>query len=133
MRIFASGGLAPTTGSVADALHSDVAMVAGAFEELAADHALVLEPGTHRIWMAHPFSGVPTLHRVHVGARSWWANCVWDGLAILALMGDGWLETRYADGGGAAHFTVRGEDVEGDGVVHFLVPAREFWADIGFT
>lgn len=133
VRAFAAGEAVPTPGSVGMALGREPEAVAAAFDELAEAHALVLQPGTHRIWMVHPFSGVPTAHRVHRGAQSWYANCVWDGLAILALMGDGVLETRYRGAGEPARFEVRGGTVEGEGVVHFLVPAREFWRDIGFT
>lgn len=133
MRAFSAAGPAPTTDSIAGALGCEPAMVAAAFDELAEAHALVLEPGTHRIWMAHPFSGVPTVHRVSIGRQTRFANCVWDGLAILALLGDGTLDTRCAGSGEPVRYTVRDGVVQGDGVVHFLVPAREFWVDIGFT
>ena len=44
--------------------------------------------------MAHPFSGVASDFLVTIGERTWFANCVWDGLSILALLGDGTLETH---------------------------------------
>src|ERR1700740_1136952 len=49
--------------------------------------ALVLIPGSPYIWMAEPFSAVPTSFLVRSGARQWWGNCIWDALAILALVG----------------------------------------------
>ena len=49
--------------------------------------ALVLLPGSSYIWMAEPFSAVPTSFHVRSGARQWWGNCIWDALAILALIG----------------------------------------------
>lgn len=133
MRAFAAGGPTPTAESVGGALGCEPATVAAAFDELADAHALVLQPGSHRIWMAHPFSGVATTHRVQIGQRSWFANCVWDGLAILALFGDGTLDTRCGGRDEPVRFTVSDGVVHGDGVVHFLVPARDFWLDIGFT
>jgi hypothetical protein len=113
MRAFAAGANTPTTASIGRALQCDPGEVALAFEELAHAHALVLQPGSHRIWMAHPFSGVSTPHCVRIGQRSWYANCVWDGLAILALMGDGTLETHYGGEGEPVQFTVRGGKRDG--------------------
>ncbi|MBK8247681.1 MAG: hypothetical protein IPK85_09830 [Gemmatimonadetes bacterium] len=133
MEAFQASGPTPTTHSIAQVLGCEPEQVASAFEELAQAHALVLQPGSHDIWMAHPFSGGPTPHQVTIGDRSWFANCVWDGLAILALFGDGTLDTRYGGTTEPARFTVRAGAVQGEGIVHFLVPAREFWADIGFT
>ena len=133
MAQFRRSGDVPTTSSVARAIAGSPREVEAAFEALAAAHALVLQPGTHQIWMAHPFSGVPTAHHVEIGDRVWSANCVWDGLALLALLGDGALTTRAGGGGAPLRFDVRDGRVRGDGVVHFLVPARAFWADIGFT
>jgi len=37
--------------------------------------------------MAEPFSAVPTSFLVRSGTRQWWGNCIWDALAILALVG----------------------------------------------
>lgn len=133
MRAFAAGDPTPTIGTVGDTLGCEPEAVAAAFDELAQGHALVLQPASHRIWMAHPFSGVPTTHRVQIGQRSWFANCVWDGLAILSLLGDGTLDTRCGGQDQPVRFTVRDGVVHGEGVVHFLVPARDFWQDIGFT
>ena len=49
--------------------------------------ALVLIPGSPYIWMAEPFSALPTSFLVRSGTRQWWGNCIWDALAILALLG----------------------------------------------
>lgn len=78
--------------------------------------------------MAHPFSGVATSYRAVVGSRSWYANCAWDGLAILSLPGDG----QVHDGDGLLREVDDGV-VSPHGFVHLLVPARRFWDDIGFT
>ncbi len=90
-------------------------------------------PREDEVWMAHPFSAVETDHVVTIGPRRWFANCAWDGLAILAVLGDGTLDTRSPATGEPLRFTSRGGVVSGEGVVHFLVPAREFWNDIGHT
>jgi hypothetical protein len=70
---------------------------------------------------------------VAIGGHTWFANCVWDGLSILALLGDGTLETHSPATGEAITLAVREGVVEGDAIVHFLVPARHFWDDIVFT
>ena len=73
--------------------------------------------------MAHPFSGIPSDFVVTIGDDTWFANCVWDGLSILALLGDGTLETHSPATGEAMTFAVRDGAVEGDAIVHLLVPA----------
>lgn len=124
---------APTPDEVAAALGSTTDAVRAALRALADAHRLVLLPGTDLVWMAHPFSAVPTDFIVSAGERSWWANCVWDGLSILGWVGDGRLDTHPPQSGDAIRLTVEGGRVIGDAIVHFLVPARRFWDDIGFT
>lgn len=111
----------------------DQTQVSQALRALADEHRLALHPGTDRLWMAHPFSAVPTDFLVHIDNRSWYANCVWDGLSILALLGDGILETHSPATGDPLALVVRDGRVYGEGIVHFLIAARSFWDDIGFT
>ena len=69
-----------------------------------------------------------------IGERSWFANCIWDALGICALLDrDGTVETECEDCGESQSLAVRNGKVEGEGVAHFLVPAADFWDDIGFT
>jgi hypothetical protein len=103
--------------------------VVSSFGRLAGEHRLALLPGTNRVWMAHPFSGVETGHKAIVGAGSWNANCAWDSLALLSLIGDG---TAVAPDDQPT-WTVSSGVVEPAGYVHLMVPARRFWDDIGFT
>src|SRR5256885_7144555 len=56
-----------------------------------------LAPATATVWMAHPFSAVPTAYPVVIGERTYWANCAWDAAGILSLVGDGECRTRCAD------------------------------------
>lgn len=48
-----------------------------AFESLAEEHGVVLHPGSHGVWVIHPFSLAPTLFLVRSGDRAWWGNCAW--------------------------------------------------------
>lgn len=101
--------------------------VATSLRSLNEAHRIVLSEGTLKVEMAHPFSGVDSGYRAVIGERSWNANCAWDALAILSLLGDG---IALADG---LSWSVHNGKVTPDGIVHMLVPARGFWDDIGFT
>ncbi|MCZ6505282.1 MAG: hypothetical protein ACE1Y8_01355 [Acidimicrobiia bacterium] len=105
--------------------------VEASLDRLAEAHLIKLAEGSHRVEMAHPFSGTHTGYRSVVGDRSWNANCAWDALALLALMGDGEAFAPGADGD--LVWTVDDGNVSPDGVVHLLIPASRFWDDIGFT
>ena len=126
-------GRPPARPSIATPLGVSEAAVTVALRALAAEHRLVLLPGTDDVWMAHPFSAVPTDFVVRIGGREWFANCVWDGLAILALLGDGTLSTHSPASAEPILLQASAGRVVGDAIVHFLVPARHFWDDIGFT
>jgi hypothetical protein len=130
---FRERGMAPSADELSHALSLGRAEVVAALQTLAAEHSLTLRPVTDEVWMAHPFSAIETRHVVSVGTGRWFANCVWDGLAILALFGDGVLETRSPETGETLRFASTAGRVEGEGLVHFLVPARRFWEDIGYT
>ena len=133
---FVGTGSAPTTREVGDALGLGEDHVAAAYRRLHDAHALVLEPGTTRIRMLNPFSAVETPHRVEAGGRSWFANCAWDALGIPgALHTDGSVRSECPDCGEALELEVRdGRLVRGaELLVHFVVPARRWWDDIGFT
>jgi len=80
--------------------------------------ALVLLPDGPYVWMAEPFSGVPTSFRVEAEERVWYGNCIWDALAILALVGvDGRMHTACPDGGEALQVTVTGQRLDATGGV----------------
>lgn len=130
---FRDEAAAPSTGDLASSLGMSHEEVTVTLDELAASHAIVLRPGTHDIWMAHPFSGIPTDYTATVGDRTWYANCGWDAIAILALLGDGTIASKDPLTDTTNEWTVNDGVVAPAGVVHFLVPARQFWDDIGYT
>ena len=119
--------------ALASRLELTEARVVGSLRALAEAHAIVLRPDRDELWMAHPFSAIETDFVVSAGGRMWFANCVWDGLSILAMVGDGTLDTHSPASREPLRFEVRDRIVVGEGVVHFLVPAARFWDDIGFT
>ena len=100
-----------------------------ALRALAAHHAVALDDAG-RVLMAHPFAAHRGGARVDAGGRSWWGNCAWDAMGIVAALGldeavitDASGITVELDGGRAAE----------PALFHIAVPAREWWADIGFT
>jgi DNA-binding transcriptional MocR family regulator len=130
---FRDSSMAPSVEALSTALETSREEVAAGLRALADEHCVVLVPGTGSIWMAHPFSGVETDFIVSIGNRRWFANCVWDGLSILALFGDGSLDTHSPATGRPLRFETVDGVVSGPGIVHFLVPPRDFWTDIGYT
>jgi hypothetical protein len=130
-----TGGAVPTLAATAAALGSPVEAVTAAFRRLAAGHVLVLQPERDELLMANPFSAVPTAFAVEAGERTYWGNCVWDALGILAMLGrDGRVLASCGDCGAALVLEVRDGALAGAaGVAHFSVPARQWWDNIVFT
>lgn len=126
----------PSAGEVAARLGLAAPEVVDAFKALGEGHVYVLEPGDPtRLRMANPFSAVPTAFRVRAQGRAHFGNCVWDGLGIVSLLGgEGTVETSCPDCGHTLTLEVAGHRlVRAEGVVHFSVPARQWWDDIIFT
>jgi hypothetical protein len=89
-------------------------------KRLADAHVVVLDGA--RIRAAHPFANHREGARVQAGGRTWWGNCAWDALGIVAALG---LED--------ATITAQGLTLEEAAGFHVLVPAALWWDDIGFT
>jgi hypothetical protein len=141
-RAFIAGRPTPTVASVASALDAPEGDVAAAFDRLAVGHVIVLFPGTRDLRMSAPFAGRPTDFVVTAGERSYHANCVWDALGVVAMLGgdgrrvDADVRTTCADCGAALALAVRDGAVQADpagAIAHFAVPAARWWTDIGFT
>lgn len=133
IRKLAETSTAPSASDVAREIGTEERNVVSALRALANEHLLALIPATDAVWMAHPFSAVPTDFSVYIGSRRWFANCAWDGLSILAFFGDGVLETHSPASGEAIKLEVQNRRIFGEALIHFLVPARRFWDDIRFT
>ena len=131
---------APAVDDIAAAVDLTVNEVGAGLRRLDAGHQIVLAPGQMRIWMLHPFSATPTAYPVEVEGGRYWGNCAWDAFGIPAVLGcDSRTPTRCAESGTPIEFGVRnGELVGGRGegrraVVHFAVPARQWYDNIAFT
>ena len=132
----AANGRPPTVAEAAVELSRGEDEIAAAYRRLHDAHALVLFPDSLDVWIANPFCFAPTPHHVTAGGHTWTGTCAWDALGIpAALHADGLVETEcvccdeplvleVADGE-----LTRGADL----LVHFVVPARRWWDDTGFT
>lgn len=131
----ATTGKIPGNTETAQALGLTQAMVEESLVRLAAGKALVLAPNNRTIWMANPFSAVPSAFRVRASGRTYFAPCIWDALGIPAILGaDAELETSCGDCGSQMRLAVRdGGLAREEGLVHFAVPALQWWDNIGFT
>ena len=129
-------GRPPTTAETAAAFGRDEAEIADAYRRLHDAHALVLYPDSTEVWMANPFCFAPTPHRVMAGGREWTGTCAWDALGIPgALHTDGHVTSECACCGQPLELEVRGGELArgAELLVHFVVPARRWWDDVGFT
>lgn len=126
---------APSAADSARALSRPLAEIEAAYQALADARMIVLRPASTTIWMAMPFSNMQTAHTVIAGGRAYYANCAWDAFGIPALLGaDARIFTTCADCGGALERKVaNGAISETRGLVHFALPARRWWDDVGFT
>ena len=133
-RRFVELGRAPTAAEVAEDVDSGEAEVRASWTRLHDGHALVLDANSE-LRMANPFSAKPTDFRVDAAGRSWFANCGWDAFGIgAALHVDSEFDTHCPDCGEPIHIRVRdGGPEPSDLVWHVLVPASQWWNDIGFT
>jgi alkylmercury lyase-like protein len=126
-------GRPPLAADLASALKIDAAEVRESLQRLATARALVLQP-SGEILMANPFSAVPTPFRVVAGSLSSFGNCIWDSLGIAAMLrSDAVITTSCGDCGEAMQVHVTGDRVSGEGLLHFAIPARQWWNDIVFT
>ena len=73
-RTFAETTLPPTTLQAAEHFGVSIASIETAFERLANAHHIALAPGSYSIWMAHPFSGVPTNFIAAIGSKKYYGN-----------------------------------------------------------
>ena len=133
----------PTVDETASRFALTHEQAASVYDALHQRHAFFLQPETHNILMANPFSGVETPFKVHANGKTYFANCAWDSLGIpAALHVDAQIDALCSQSGENIHLMVsRGEahteqsrSVQHEaGLVHFLVPFRNWYDDLPFT
>jgi hypothetical protein len=131
----AETGCVPQPPEIADALGRTIEEVREALKTLAAGKVLILAPNDGNVWAANPFCAVPSGFRVSADGKTYWGICIWDSLGIAAALGrDAVIDAPCGDCGEPMRLEVRGSKlVRSEGVVHFAVPARRWWDNIGFT
>ncbi len=119
-------------------MHFDVApaVVRDRLAALKIGKTVLVHPESHEIWMAGPFASKPSGHSLTDGTTTWEANCVWDMFGVTMLVGRALRgKAKCPDCGEIMHVECDPAELPSDEsrVVHFLVPARHWYADIGFT
>ena len=135
-RSFVERRKASSVAEISSALHIDPVDVAAALQQLHDDDVIVLHPGTHDVWLAHPFCASAAPFKTSSGDRTWDAICIWDALGILAVLdADGAVTTACPDC--AEPLTVEvnegGVHAPDEYVVHYGVPAARWYEDVAYT
>jgi hypothetical protein len=128
-------GTPPSISELATAGARSTQEVREGLQRLAAARVLVLQPGNDEILMAPPFSAVPTPFVVRTARHTSYANCAWDALGIPVMMQTtARIDSSCACCGAAITLETRREGAPtGTAVIHFAVPAQQWWHDIVFT
>lgn len=134
---FADRGSPPSTAETAEVMEISEADAGDAYRRLSDGHVIVLEPGSLDVWLAFPFSARPTPFEVRAtDGQQWHGVCAWDAPGVLAMVeSDGTVSSRCPDCEEPLELAVESGELKGPkgAVAHFLVPAKSFWDDIGFT
>ncbi|HUQ20802.1 MAG TPA: organomercurial lyase [Gemmatimonadaceae bacterium] len=131
----ANTGRVPQAPAIASALGRSEAEIRASIKNLAAEKILMLAPNDGVIWAAAPFCATPSPFYVVSNGVDYSAICIWDALGIpAALHQDAVIHTVCGDCGDAMTVKIRdGNLVPAEGIIHFGVPARNWWDNIGFT
>jgi len=134
-RFIVTRGHIPKLRELAAALSRPQEKIRTGVRRLAQLHILVLQRQSSEILRAAPFWAVPTAFRVQSGKRAWWASCIWDALAIPAMLRrDARISTACPCCDSPMELSVRnGGLLEAPGVIHFAVPASRWYEDVVFT
>jgi hypothetical protein len=126
---------APRVEDIVMRLGLGAAEVRAAYQRLYNRRVLVVAEDGETILMAPPFSGVPTQHRVTVGAATYFANCSWDALGIpAALKAEAVVRSRCEQSHEPIVIRVGLDGPDSvPCVIHFAVPAAAWWDDIVYT
>jgi hypothetical protein len=126
-------GTPPRVAEIAQHFNVPVETAARALRDLRIGKT-ILVGADGEIWMAGPFSATATDYAV-TGSAKWFANCAWDMLGIPMIAQEPVrIETKCAHCDDNLVFTGSPHAApDSAAIVHFLVPARRWYDDIGFT
>lgn len=125
----------PQAREISRALGREESDIHAALRLLAEAKVLILAPNGTSIWAANPFCAVPSGFRVAAADKKFWGICIYDALGIpAALASDAVITAPCGDCGQEMTLELRdGDLVRSEGVVHFAIPAHQWWDNIGFT
>lgn len=128
-------GAVPQPAQIASALGRPQPEIEDALRQLAAGRVLILAPNSTNIWAANPFCAVSSGFRVESHGTTYHGVCIWDALGIAAAIGrDATIQAYCGDCSEPMTLEVAGGELtRSDGLLHFAVPARHWWDNIGFT
>ena len=64
----------PTSEKISKYFEIPISHAEESFQRLADAHQIALAPGGYAIWMAHPFSSVPTNYTTTIGSKKYFGN-----------------------------------------------------------
>ncbi len=130
-----TSGVPPTIADLAKALAIDAGDTRSGLARLAAARIVVLQPGTGELLMVPPFSAVPTPFLVETSRYTCYANCAWDALGVPAMLRErARMVTACGCCGEAMVVDVALDHApQTTDVIHFAVPAAQWWDDVVFT
>ena len=134
-RVATDRGRPPSIAELCDATAAHAGRVRDSLSRLASGRMIVLQPDSGEILMAPPFSAVPTPFLVETTRHLSYANCAWDAIGVPIMLHQA-AQIVSSCGCCGASMTL---DVVPDqppfarGIVHFAVPAAQWWQDLVFT
>lgn len=128
-------GVPPSCAEIGDAFGESAVSVGEQLAALRIGKTALVDPKSRELWMVGPFSAAPTSYRVSDGTTTWYANCAWDMFGVATLVGRPVrAEVRCLDCDEELSVTCDPASPPSEPyVVHFLLPARRWYEDIGFT
>ena len=81
---FISTSKPPTTAETAKRFQLSISRIESTFQRLAASHDIALAPGSHSIWMAHPFSALPTNYIAQINQKN--ITVIEFGMSLVSLL-----------------------------------------------
>jgi len=134
-----ASGTPPTVEQQAAALGAPAEDIRDARRALAEAHALVIDESAE-IRIAHPLSAAPTGFAVAAAGKTFHGNCIWDSLAIPAMLkADARISASCGDCQEPMEVVVEdgelvGSELASDArVMHVALPAAQWWEDVVYT
>lgn len=134
-RLIADFGRAPSPQELADTVNLPLADIDASLNRLAANHSLLLHPGTTRPWVVHPFALAPGSCWVQTPRHGYWANCLYCAFGIAAaLKCDASVTTRYGGECDTICYQISASAVSRPhDRFHFAVPPQRWWDNVIFS